>query len=365
MRNSLKLALLLPLFALMAPTGGFPSRPTLQALNVGIVPGSFPAPITGTIQISRAAVPTTFMYDQSGAANSHYGRVAWTGGATSVLSLGSCPDNLSGCNDFLTLGGAGFTITSVAGTNNNSILFAPAGKFSQFRVETGSTASEGGMCVSDTIALCAAGDAANDVSFFGTGVLHFQNVAGTDFLTLSSTTVQVPAGSALKIGTAQVFTPVAVVLASDSVKSSTTTQALDATLQLTIPGAGTYMVELNGAILPAGIAAAAGGFAGCLQYSGTIAVLSAGTYSAALYVTNVAFSNQWLVEQTITTSCTGGSQVVYTSQTVGGTFDQLAWRGVLTTSTGGTFGLSWAQSSSSATPTTLKQGMVLSATRIL
>lgn len=34
MRTGLKLALLLPLFALMAPTGGFPSRPTFQAVKV-------------------------------------------------------------------------------------------------------------------------------------------------------------------------------------------------------------------------------------------------------------------------------------------------------------------------------------------
>lgn len=38
MRTALKLALLLPLFALMAPTGGFPSRPTFQ--NVTITNGN-------------------------------------------------------------------------------------------------------------------------------------------------------------------------------------------------------------------------------------------------------------------------------------------------------------------------------------
>lgn len=157
---------------------------------------------------------------------------------------------------------------------------------------------------------------------------------------------------------------VAATLGADSVKTSTITQALDATLQFTLP-AGTWLVEFNGTILPAGIAAAAGGFAGCLQAAGSIPVLAAGSYSFALYVTNVAFSTQWFGEETITSTCTGGSQFIFSSQTVGGTFDQIVLRGMLTTTTSGTFGLSWAQSSSSATPTTLKQGSTLIATRIL
>jgi hypothetical protein len=202
MRTGLKLALLLPLFALMAPTGGFPSRPTFQQVYVGTV-GQF-AGLAGTIEVSRAAVPTVFMYDQSGTANAHFGRWAWTGGASSTITLGSCPDSLSGCNDFASLSPGGLNVTSPTGNANNSVFFAPTGKISQFRVESASTVAEAGMCVSDTIALCAAGDAANDTSFFGTGVLHFQNIAGTDFLTMTATAVTVPTGSKLVLsGNAQ------------------------------------------------------------------------------------------------------------------------------------------------------------------
>jgi hypothetical protein len=169
----------------------------------------------------------------------------------------------------------------------------------------------------------------------------------------------------LKVNGVPSFAPIAATLASDSTKTSTTAQALDATLQFTLP-AGTYLVEFNGAISQAGIAAGAGGFAACLQAAGSIPVLSAGSYSFALYVTNVAFSTQWFGQQTITSTCTGGSQVIFSSQTTGGTaFDQVVFRGMLTTTTSGVFGLSWAQSLSNATATTIKQGSTLIANRVL
>jgi hypothetical protein len=239
---------------------------------------------------------------------------------------------------------------------NPFVICAPAGQSGLMELSgNGNVPGTSSLAVGQT----AAG--VGTVQQRGTGSILNIGVNGTQLSFDTSGNITAP-------GTGTVpwaFKAIAVTLASDSTKTSTTTQALDATLQFTLP-AGTYLVELNGTILPAGIAAAAGGFAGCLQAAGTIPVLSAGSYSFALYVTNVAFSTQWFGEQTITSTCTGGSQVIYSSQTTGGTsFDQMVFRGMLTTTTSGTFGLSWAQSASSATPTTLKQGTTLIATRVL
>lgn len=96
----LALAALVPM--LMAPSGGFPSFPTFGAINIdqgGTLPFSA-ASLPGTIQISRASGPSFFLYDQSQAANQHYGTLSWNG---RNWLLGNCPDNLSGCTQNVTV----------------------------------------------------------------------------------------------------------------------------------------------------------------------------------------------------------------------------------------------------------------------
>jgi hypothetical protein len=310
MRTGLKFALLLPLFALMAPTGGFPSRPNFQKVVISSTTTPQLVVSGGTVQGSAQITSTASAVDET---------LRFDTPSLDAFYLGS---NHSGVTN------------AIGAANNTEYIFT--NQANCINLGTSSTVRLS-TCVGVQVGTPTGGDC-------GAGCLNAQTA---------------------KLNNVSLFAPIAAVLAADSTKSSTITQALDATLQFTLP-AGTYAIELNGAIAPAGIAAAAGGFAGCLQAAGTIPTSSAGTYSAALFVTNVAFSTQWFQAQTISSSCTGGSQIIYTSQTAPGTsFDQVVWRGVLTTTTSGTFGLSWAQSSSSATATTLKQGMTLTATRVL
>lgn len=53
----------------------------------------------------------------------------------------------------------------------------------------GASSSLGGICTSDTAAVCGTGEAANDLDFFGTGVFHFGPTTGastSDYITASS-----------------------------------------------------------------------------------------------------------------------------------------------------------------------------------
>lgn len=99
---------------------------------------------------------------------------------------------------------------STAGQNVSGSFQSPTGKFSQLFVLSNTTASEAGICVSDTAALCSASSAANDTSIFGSGAIRVQSQSGADYAQLTSTGVNIPTGSTYKINSVNAIPQTAV-----------------------------------------------------------------------------------------------------------------------------------------------------------
>ncbi len=138
--------------------------------------------------------------------------------------------------------------------------------------------------------------------------------------------------------------------ASSTTKTSTTTLASDTELQLVLPTAGKYEVEVF-LWLEKAAGTGAGGFKFTFNYTGTVASVILGgfanvnsTISAVgpsdLYVSNASFATL------------GASDLVRLS-------------GIADVSTAGTFSLQWAQNTSSAQPTVLRINSYIKAERVL
>src|SRR5271165_207720 len=119
---------------------------------------------------------------------------------------------------------------------------------------------------------------------------------------------------------------------------------IDPDLQVAIPGAGTYIVEFLIEFDTAGVAGATPGIQVAAQYSGTVNLSNAYSFSV-VGNTQTAVGNGYQL---------GSGAVNY--NTSSGQQNSLMYRGVFTATTAGTIAVYWGQQYASATPTTMHGG---------
>lgn len=138
---------------------------------------------------------------------------------------------------------------------------------------------------------------------------------------------------------------------SSTVKTSTTTLAADTDLQVVLPTAGQYQVEIF-LWFEKGASTGAGGIKFLLDYSGTLG--SPGALMVGLSYVNATTANLGPTDAYTTT----------TSFATLGASDYLRWTGVVDADTSGTLSVQWAQNTSSAQSSTLRVNSYMTAERV-
>lgn len=128
MRTSYKLALLIPLFALMAPTGGFPSRPTFQSVLVNSTVGTVALALNSNAATSfsrmdyRLGGTTQAITGVAGAANDII-----TGNAQNDFNVRTASGKINfstnnGASGNVIIGGAAATTLTAQGLNGQNTV---------------------------------------------------------------------------------------------------------------------------------------------------------------------------------------------------------------------------------------------------
>lgn len=161
------------------------------------------------------------------------------------------------------------------------------------------------------------------------------------------------------VSTAAGFTPQVVTLGSASTKTSNTTIAVDGTLQVTVPSAGTYRVELY-----------CGGISGMSPGQGGIA-LTFGLSAANFTQQGAAMASLAPVDGTPTQLCAGNivnaptvSNTAFLPAAAFSIAPSLTMIGMVTLTASTTVGVWWAQSTTSAAGTSIPAGSTLVVTRV-
>jgi hypothetical protein len=142
------------------------------------------------------------------------------------------------------------------------------------------------------------------------------------------------------------------VKAGPTLRASTTAVAVDPDLAIALPGAGTWQFEVF------------------LNYTG--AAIGTGDLKIAMNYTGTSSFGVWAVNGIAlgaTTQANFGGNATGTSNTLavgtnGGVFVTVDLKGTLYATSAGTLGMYWAQNTSSATSTALRQGCYLRARQI-
>ena len=166
-------------------------------------------------------------------------------------------------------------------------------------------------------------------------------------------------GTSFQLQTPTVKSPFYAAKASNTARASTATLSNDPDLVYAISAAGTYRIDAY-LYLTYGLATSpAGGFSLNLNYGGSF-VSGAGGSSFVLAGGTATQGAGYLIQSTQTTSA-----LSYNPGLSPNTYASIfTLSGVLIATGTGTFGLSWAQASSSTTATTLYAGSYLAVTRL-
>jgi len=326
---------MLPL--LMAPTGGLPSRPMFQAVGIGAAPG-----IAGTMTINGVATGDVMQFQNAGntrgylrANGTGIGLFSASGGGGNGLFVDATGQLLLGKD--ATVGGTTISPNAAAGRATLNIQGTAGANGALLALSAGGT-QEAYLYASNLGTQLVAGVGRNFELFVNSGTSAMAATsAGAVNFPVSVAVAGVPAVSGY-----------GAVKATATARSSTTTLANDPDLTLTI-AAGSYQFEMFLPICQAG--------GGNLKF--TVATTASGTMNYTwinkIGVSAMVATSAWTTPNTfIATGITPNCSLA----------DWYKFNGSFVATSGGTFGLQWAQNVSDALSSSIAAGAYLRMTKL-